>query len=62
MKSTDSDNDDHYELKVIDEQGKRTIASEVNDEAGVVDLARDGSRREPGPLTLPRGMRATAHR
>jgi hypothetical protein len=38
--STDSDNDDRYELKVIDEQGKQTIASEVNDEADVVDLAR----------------------
>ena len=62
VKSTDSDNDDHYELKVIDEQGKQTIASEVNDEAGVIDLARWLAARTGFPLTLPRGIRTTAHR
>jgi hypothetical protein len=60
--STDSDNDDHYELKVFDEQGKRTIASEVNDEAGIVDLARWLAARTGFPLTLPRGLQAKAHR
>jgi hypothetical protein len=56
--STDSDNDDRYELMVIDEQGKRTIASEVNDEADIVDLARWLSARTGFHLTLPHGMRS----
>jgi len=53
VERTDSDNDDHYELKVIGEQGKRTIASEMNDEAGIVDLGRWLSARTGFPLTLP---------
>lgn len=55
--STDSDNDTRYELKVIDEQGKRTIASDVNDEADIVDLARWLSARTGFHVTLPHGMR-----
>ena len=57
VESTDSDNDDRYELKVTDEQGKRTIATEVNDEADIVDLGHWLSARTGFPLTLPRGMR-----
>ena len=57
VQSTDSDNDDLYELKVFDEQGARTIANEVNDEAGIVDLAVWLSARTGFSLTMPRGMR-----
>lgn len=57
VESTDSDNDDLYELKAIDGQGSRTIASEVNDEADIVDLARWLSARTGFHLTLPHGMR-----
>jgi hypothetical protein len=57
VESTDSDNDDQYELNVIDEQGSRRIASEVNDEADIVDLARWLSARTGFYLTLPHGMR-----
>jgi hypothetical protein len=55
--STDSDNDDHYRLHVIDEQGKRQIASEMNDEVDIVDLGRWLSARTGFPLTLPRQVR-----
>jgi hypothetical protein len=51
--STDSDNDDHYRLTVIDADGKRQIASEMNDHAETVDLARWLSARTGFPLTLP---------
>ena len=54
--STDSDNDDHYTLNVIDDQGKRKIASEMNDEAGIVDLGRWLSARTGFPMTLPRQL------
>lgn len=54
--STDSDNDDHYRLNVIDAQGKRQIASEMNDEVDIVDLARWLSARTGFPLTLPRQL------
>ena len=60
VESTDSDNDDLYELKVIDEQGKRTIAIQVNDEADIVDLGRWLASRTGFPLTLPRGIRKTS--
>jgi hypothetical protein len=60
VQRTDSDNDDHYELKVIDERGKRTIASEMNDEADIVDLAHWLSARTGFPLTLPRSMRSAS--
>jgi hypothetical protein len=53
---TDSDNDDRYTLNVIDEQGKRQIASEINDEAAVVDLGRWLSARTGFRLTLPRQL------
>jgi hypothetical protein len=57
VESTDSDNDDRYELKVIDERGTLTIAGEVNDEGHIVDLARWLSARTGFELTLPYGMR-----
>jgi len=53
---TDSDSDNRYTLDVIDSQGKRTIASEINDEAGTVDLGRWLSARTGFPLTLPRQL------
>lgn len=52
----DSDNDTHYTLNVIDAQGKRKIASEMNDAAETVDLARWLAARSGFPLTLPRGL------
>lgn len=54
--STDSDNDDHYRLHVIDAQGKRQIASEMNDEVDILDLGRWLSARTGFPLTLPRQL------
>jgi hypothetical protein len=57
VESTDSDNDRHYKLHVIDAEGKRTIASTVHDEAEVVDLARWLAARTGFPLTLPHGLR-----
>jgi hypothetical protein len=36
---TDSDNDSHYKLVVIDAAGRRTIHSQVHDSGEVVDLA-----------------------
>jgi hypothetical protein len=51
--STDSDNDSHYTLNVIDAQGKRKLASELNDHAETVDLARWLAARTGFPLTLP---------
>ena len=53
---TDSDSDDRYTLDVIDSQGKRTIATEINDEADTVDLGRWLSARTGFPLTLPRQL------
>jgi hypothetical protein len=53
---TDSDSDDRYTLNVIDSQGKRTIATEINDEADTVDLGRWLSARTGFPLTLPRQL------
>jgi hypothetical protein len=52
----DSDGDDRYELRVIDEQGRRTISSEINDDANVTDLGRWLSARTGFPLKLPHGM------
>lgn len=57
VESTDSDNDQHYKLKVTDDQGARTIASEMNDDAHIVDLARWLAARTGFPLTLPRALR-----
>jgi len=54
---TDSDNDDRYTLNVLDSEGKREIASEINDHADTVDLARWLSARTGFPLTLPHQMR-----
>lgn len=51
--STDSDNDHHYTLTVSDSEGTRQIASAINDDAEVVDLARWLSVRTGYPLTLP---------
>jgi hypothetical protein len=53
--STDSDGDSRYALKVIDEQGRRTIASEINDDAEVTNLARWLAARTGFRLTLPHG-------
>jgi hypothetical protein len=50
--STDSDNDEHYKLRVIDELGARTIASELNDDADIVDLARWLAARTGFPLSI----------
>jgi len=50
--STDSDNDEHYKLRVTDELGARTIASELNDEADIVYLARWLAARTGFPLTI----------
>jgi membrane protein YdbS with pleckstrin-like domain len=54
VKWTDSDNDDRYTLNVIDAQGKRQIATEINDEAETVDLARWLAARTGFTLTMPR--------
>lgn len=54
--TVDSDNDHHYTLDVIDAQGKRQIASEKNDHAETVDLARWLAARSGFPLTLPREL------
>ena len=48
--STDSDNDRRYELKVIDEQGKKTIASEIKDDIGIIDLGKWMAARTGFPL------------
>ena len=53
---TDSDNDHHYTLNVIDAEGKRKIASDMHDDAGIVDLGRWLSARTGFPLTLPRQL------
>jgi len=50
--STDSDNDEHYKLKVVDELGAKTIASELNDDADIVDLARWLAARTGFPLSI----------
>ena len=52
--STDSDNDHHYRLNVIDAEGKRTIASEMHDDAAMVDLGRWLAARTGFPLRTPR--------
>jgi hypothetical protein len=52
--STDSDNDYHYTLGVKDSEGTRKIASNINDDADIVDLGRWLSARTGFPLTLPR--------
>ena len=57
VRSTDSDNDDHYTLNVIDSHGKRKITSEMNDHAETVDLASWLSARTGFPLTLPHHLR-----
>jgi len=54
--STDSDNDHHYTLAVKDAEGTRKIASNMNDDAAIVDLARWLSARTGLPLTLPRQL------
>jgi hypothetical protein len=54
--STDSDNDHHYTLTVKDAEGTRKIASNMNDDAEIVDLARWLSARTGLPLTLPREL------
>ncbi len=56
MISTDSDSDDHYTLSVKDSEGTRQIATEMNDDAGIVDLARWLAARTGFPLTLPRQL------
>jgi hypothetical protein len=53
---TDSDNDDRFTLQVIDAQGKRDIASEINDAADLVDFARWLSARTGFRLALPRQL------
>jgi hypothetical protein len=55
--SNDSDNDAHYTLNVIDSQDRRTIASEMNDEADIVDLGQWLSARTGFPLRLPHQLR-----
>jgi hypothetical protein len=57
-RSTDSDNDDHYHLRVLDAQGKRTIASEIHDDADIVDLGKWLSALTGFPLTLPHAFRS----
>jgi hypothetical protein len=52
--STDSDNDRHYTLNVIDSQGRRKIAGEMNDHGATTDLARWLSARTGFTLTLPK--------
>jgi hypothetical protein len=58
--SIDSDNDAHYHLKVFDAQGKRGIASEIHDEADIVDLGHWLSAHTGFPLTLPHRLRSRA--
>jgi len=55
----DSDNDDHYDLVVVDGGGRRTVHTQINDSAEVVDLgywlaARTGFRFTQPPLLRPR--------
>jgi hypothetical protein len=51
--TTDSDNDAHYRLNVVNDQGTQKIASEMNDEAAIVDLGRWLSARTGFRLVLP---------
>jgi hypothetical protein len=62
VESTDSDNDHHYAVKVVDREGTRTIASEMNEEADIIDLARWLAARTGFPLDLPRGLRPQQER
>jgi hypothetical protein len=54
--STDSDNDRHYKLTVTDARGAVRIASVLNDEAEVLDLARWLAARTGFPLRVPDGL------
>ena len=54
--STDSDNDHHYTLSAKDAEGTRKIASEMNDDAEIVDLGRWLAARTGFPLNLPRQL------
>jgi hypothetical protein len=55
--TTDSDNDEHYRLNVVNAQESRKIASEMNDEAAIVDLGRWLSARTGFQLVLPHKLR-----
>lgn len=49
--STDSDGDRHYKLTITDAQGSKTIATEMNDDADTMELARWLAARSGFPLT-----------
>jgi hypothetical protein len=49
---TDSDDDSHYKLTVVDNQGRKAVHAQVNDSAEVVDLARWLAGRTGFPLSI----------
>lgn len=55
--STDSDNDTHYQLDVIDAQGRRKIAGEIHDETPVLMLGQWLAERTGFRLILPHQLR-----
>jgi uncharacterized membrane protein YebE (DUF533 family) len=48
---TDSDNDSHYKLVVIDTQGRKAVHAQVNDSGEIEDLAHWLARRTGFPLS-----------
>jgi hypothetical protein len=48
---TDSDNDSHYKVIVVDDAGRKTVHSQVHDSGEVVDLAQWLAQRTGFPLT-----------
>ena len=55
---TDSDNDTHYRLIVIDAAGRHTVHSQIHDSGEVVDLAHWLAGRTGFPLTSPGKLHA----
>jgi len=49
---TDSDDDSHYKLVVVDNQGRRAVHNQMNDSGEIVDLAHWLAGRTGFPLTL----------
>jgi hypothetical protein len=49
---TDSDNDSHYKLAVVDNHGRKAVHSQLNDSGEVVDLAHWLSGRTGFPLSI----------
>jgi hypothetical protein len=59
---TDSDNDHHYKLIVVDAEGRRTVHSQVHDSGEVVDLAQWLAARTGFPLPAAERVSALSGR